>query len=106
MMGVLVLNIVNFIMLVLLCMNILLVASSNLTYGYGLGDLTYFLYLIMSVIGLIAFRWGVPRIFPGSTNVVRINFLLLSLFVLIISLIHMTIYRGPEIPWDGHLFVS
>lgn len=73
---------------------------SKMSFGYGLGDVLYF-----GLLGVFEFIMIVLGI---AFHVEKRSFRTLNwiwLIVLIWTFLHLTIYRGHEKSWDGHIFI-
>ncbi|PUZ24222.1 hypothetical protein GA0116948_107198 [Chitinophaga costaii] len=80
---------------------ILLIIVSNLvglvTFGRGLGDIYFLIWIIVSVILSICLKFFVNK-FDAFVVVVG---MLLSIFITL----EISIWRGIEYKWNGHIFL-
>lgn len=78
--------------------------NANIVFGHGLGDVYYLLFLLFFVIVISIINFN--KI--GNTNKqVTATLLLIFMLVIVIAFtLKLTIYRGPEYPWNGRLFVN
>lgn len=84
-----------------------LVATLNLNatiaFGHGLGDLYYLSILLLFVVFISIVIFKLPKI---TNN--QISAILLLSFILVIMIVFtlkLTIFRGPEYPWDGNVLI-
>ncbi|MHA4845764.1 hypothetical protein ACX0G7_16440 [Flavitalea antarctica] len=75
----------------------------DLTFGNGLGDIKSLVVLVLINVALFVVWWKFIR----KTLLVRNHLLFLSglILILIITLLQLTIFRGPEFPWNGDIFL-
>lgn len=85
---------------------ILLVIEGILSFGHGLGDLYYLLLLLLfTIITAITIH---KLITTENAATIKNRNLIIVLVTTIISLtiLKLTIWRGPELPWNGDFFVK
>ncbi len=77
--------------------------NAGITFGHGLGDIycLVLLLLLIIVISIVVFK--VLR--NTSDKISIISFLLFILGIVIVFSLKLTVYRGPEYPWNGELFL-
>ncbi|HTB30646.1 MAG TPA: tetratricopeptide repeat protein [Bacteroidia bacterium] len=84
----------------------LLSFSGILAFGYGLGDITYEIPIIIGATALIAIFIIFRNIdFDKQIVAAIIGIFILSFFI-IITIRLFTFGRGPEFKWDGHIFLA
>jgi FtsH-binding integral membrane protein len=78
--------------------------NANITFGHGLGDIYYLLFLLFLVIivSIIFFKTARHINRPSAA----IFFLLFVLAIIFVVTLKLTIYRGPEYPWNGKFFLT
>jgi len=85
---------------------ILLSFSGTLTFGHGIGDMAYILFLIFWTLAIGAIYKYTKRVDFNS----RKSLSVLIVFVLFLSVFYtvdqFTFDRGPEFRWDGHILLS
>ena len=77
----------------------------SITFGHGLGDLYYLACLIILSIILFSYYHGVLRKRTSMNWGIFIYIGIVSA-VTIFSVLKLTIWRGPEFPWNGRLFLE
>ena len=76
--------------------------NATITFGHGLGDIYYLLLLFFITISISLVR--VRQLKKGNKTGMVI--LLMSFVIVIIFfMLKLTLYRGPEYPWNGRLFL-
>ena len=79
------------------------VLLGKLTFGHGLGDLFYILYLAIALIIITILFIAVKR---DSNNSPLSFILLLSIITsLAFFIANLSYFRGTEYPWNGKLFI-
>lgn len=83
---------------------VLLDLNANVTFGHGLGDVYYLLFIVFCVIIISVFNFKLTQ----NAGIQLANVLLLiSILVVVIAVtLKLTIYRGSEYPWNGRLFLN
>jgi len=74
--------------------------NGNITFGHGLGDVYYLLLLLFFEILVSIITFKIPK--NSNKQTTAILFLLFVLAIIISFTLKLTIFRGPEYPWDGH----
>ena len=78
--------------------------NANITFGHGLGDIYYLLFLLLLVIvASVVFFKIAKRLNETSATIL---FLFFVIAVVIAFTLKLTIYRGPEYPWNGKFFLE
>lgn len=81
---------------------LLLIFQGKVTFGHGLGDLFYVMFLV-----IVAFLY-IIIIYKNLKK--KINPLLIysiaPIIIIILFTLKMTIYRGIEYPWNGKIFFN
>lgn len=72
------------------------------TFGHGLGDIFFLLALIVWLLITIIY-WVKRRILPSRKAVAVV--VLMAVLTIVLSTLKMTVFRGPEYPWNGQLFL-
>lgn len=83
------------------CLIIFSSLYGKLTFGYGLADLYYiglFIFFFLSTIIL--------SILVRKNGLYRVAIVIAMLVLILITVLQLTIYRGPEYNWNGSLFYS
>lgn len=78
--------------------------NGNISFGHGLGDLYYLLFIVfLTVLALVFYLRMLKPPLAGKTAV----FLFVAyLIAIVISFsLKLTLYRGPEFPWNENLFL-
>ena len=98
---------INILYWTYLALNLLLfqlVLAGNMTFGHGLGDLFMLLAmgLLLLVIGLaVCLKSKVQKYIPFWNLLIGLA-IIMSLVYFLLSL---TIWRGPEMGWNGKIFI-
>ena len=82
---------------------IVLNINGSIAFGHGLGDVIYLglIFLFTVAFALAYYKW----IRKSTYSLwVKIFFVLLLIEILIVML-KLTIFRGPEYPWNGRFFL-
>lgn len=84
----------------------LMVVNGSLSFGLGLGDLAMlFMMIIMLVVfGLLVFIKSKSK--ESDVKSVRVVIFVGMLLTLLYFVLHVSILRGSENPWNGNLFVN
>ena len=82
-----------------------LTINGNITFGHGLGDLYYLIaILFFTIISFFLYVRLKRKKILSKKNVYY--FFLYNVFVVILFSLKLTIYRGSEYLWNGHLFLN
>ncbi len=78
--------------------------KGDITFGHGLGDLYYLIFIVsLTILSLIFY----VRINKGNfANKKMIYLFIVYLIVIVVSFcLKLTLFRGAEFPWDGNIFL-
>lgn len=81
------------------------VFAGKLTFGLGLGDLLM-LALLTIITPILGFFVGVYKRNPQKYSDKKMIFVLFILAIITLFALHLSIWRGVEMPWDGKLFID
>src|SRR5687768_1783227 len=91
---------------VLYILIILLTFSGYLTFGHGLGDLANLFLMFLWTICIRVFYRFVRNTDFNVNKLSGVIIIIVLICSIIYILIQLTINRGPEYIWDGHIFVT
>lgn len=79
---------------------IILSLQGRITFGHGLGDLFYMIFIVIAglMIGLLLFKKDFEHF--------RVILLILALFLLVFMSLKLTVFRGPEYKWNGKILIN
>ena len=77
-----------------------------ISFGYGLGDIYPLILIIFSGIFIIIGKLLLSKIKSTSRRLYSIVSVVLYSLFMIISILGLTLLRGPENPWNGNLFIN
>jgi hypothetical protein len=78
-----------------------LVISDSITFGYGLGDLFYFVFLSIILLVQILLNFTFSAFKRANRNLI-VGFVFSLIYSFFIH--QLTIGRGSEYPWNGQIF--
>jgi len=85
---------------------IILILVGKLTFGYGLGDIFYLIILVFVTL-VISITFFLTMKFDFNKNKILSGFIaILLILVIYIYARLLTVDRGAEYKWDGHIFLS
>jgi len=96
----------NWIVFFLYVILIVLIVQGKIKFGHGLGDLFYLIFI--SLTGLIQLIINLTIANPKKNGFKKKNFIIGIVFMIILILFGMkfTVGRGPEMKWNGKVFVE
>ena len=99
-------KIYNWIVLLYFVLMIIFILPGRIAFGHGMGDLLYLLITACTVVIQLTVT-GVLYSRQNKTGTATGFLICGTLFLLIAILLtsKFTYGRGPELPWDGHIFI-
>lgn len=78
--------------------------SGNITFGYGLGDWYYIIFLtLLLIVSFIVYKTKLKK--GAITKKWFFVFCTFIVFCMIFFTLKLTVWRGAEYPWNGELFL-
>ena len=74
--------------------------TGKITFGHGLGDFFYLVFLLIA--SCILSFFFLNKSFSG----IRFTVMALMILLVIFICLKLTIYRGPEYSWNGSFFIA
>lgn len=88
------------VFLVLIVLVVTFNVFGKITFGYGIGDLFYLVFIIGSS-GILSFFFLVNRF-----SSFRVAVLVVMISLVIFTVLKLSIYRGREYSWNGNFFLE
>jgi hypothetical protein len=73
------------------------------TFGLGLGDYVYLYAIILWIVFTTVAFWKTRKIDFKTRKLLALILMTVLIASCVYTILMLTIYRGPELPWDGHL---